>query len=147
MDIKDVLISEESTMIQAMEVLDKVAKKVLFVERNGVLTASITDGDIRRWILAKGNLDAKVKDIANYNPKYIYEKDELKAKEYMKKFSVEALPVVDKRKKIISVALWNDQDIKPKRELDIPVVIMAGGLGIKAVPIYKNPSQTFDTSW
>lgn len=137
MDIKDILINEENTMIEAMQVLDKVAKKVLFVVNEGKLTAAITDGDIRRWILKKGNLDAKVKDIANYSPKFIFEKDKLTGKEYMRKYSVEALPIVDEDNNIISVVLWNDQEIDNRKTLTLPVVIMAGGLGTRLYPYTK----------
>ena len=137
MDIKDILIGEDDTMLQAMKVLDKVAKKVLFVTQDGVLTAALTDGDIRRWILAKGNLDAKVKEIANYNPRYIYYKDRLKAKEYMKRYTIEALPIVDENKRIISVSFWDEKNIGPKKNLNIPVVIMAGGSGTRLYPYTK----------
>lgn len=137
LDIKDILIDENSTMIQAMAVLDKTAKKVLFVEREGKLVASITDGDIRRWILAKGNLDAKVKEIANYNPKFLYERDRVRAREYMKQKLIEALPIVDKSKKIVSVVMLNDGEIEPIKSLDIPVVIIAGGLGTRLYPYTK----------
>jgi dTDP-glucose pyrophosphorylase len=136
LNVRDFLIDEEATMLQAMELLDKVAKKVLFVERFGKLAAAITDGDIRRWILRKGNLDAKVKDIANYNPKFIYERDKLSAKEFMKKFSIEALPVLNDNKDIVSVVFWNDE-IKQQKNLEVPVVIMAGGLGTRLYPYTK----------
>lgn len=137
MELKDILIDKECSMLKAMEVLNRTSKKVLFVAQDGVLTAAITDGDIRRWILAKGNLNAKVKDIANYNPKFIYEKDRLKAREFMRKKSVEALPIVDKNKRIISVVFWDETDIKPKKNLNVPVVIMAGGLGTRLNPYTK----------
>ncbi|NWQ39157.1 NTP transferase domain-containing protein [Bacillus sp. EB106-08-02-XG196] len=133
MDINDFLIDENSTMIEAMEVLDKVAKKVLFVIRDGQFVAAITDGDIRRWILKKGNLEAQVKDIANYNPKYIYEEEKMSAKEYMRKYSIEALPILNNEKDIVSVVLWNDE-IKRQKDLQVPVVIMAGGLGTRLYP-------------
>jgi len=74
MEIKDILIDENSTMIEAMNALDKTAKKILFVVKEDRLVAAITDGDIRRWILAKGSLDARVKSIANYKPLFLYEK-------------------------------------------------------------------------
>lgn len=137
MNISDILIDENCSMIEAMQILDKTSKKVLFVEKNDKLLASITDGDIRRWILAKGNLDAKVKDIANYNPKFLYEKDKLKSREYMKQHFIEALPLVDKNKKIVSIMLLNEEDIETKKELNIPVVIMAGGLGTRLYPYTK----------
>lgn len=137
MDIKDFLIDEEASMIEAMERLNVVAKKVLFVTQNDKFAASITDGDIRRWILSKGNLEAKVKEIANYAPVYLTEKDKQVSKKYMKKYSVEVLPILNDQGDIVSVILWNDEKIERKKNLKIPVVIMAGGLGTRLYPYTK----------
>lgn len=137
MDLKDFLIDEERTMIEAMELLDKAAKKVLFVVKQGLLTATITDGDIRRWILKKGNLDAKVKDIANYNPKFVNKDDKTDVKRYMRMYSVEALPIVNELMQIVSVVFWDDEEITNRKKLNIPVVIMAGGLGTRLYPYTK----------
>lgn len=137
LDVKDFLIDEECAMLEAMKLLDKVAKKILFVVRNEHFVGAITDGDIRRWILKKGNLDAKVKDIANYNPKYLYENRKDSAKEFMKENSIEALPILNEKNDIISIMFWNDEEIEPKRSLDVPVVIMAGGLGTRLYPYTK----------
>jgi len=137
MNIKGLIIDESKSMMQAMEALDKSSKKILFVELKGKLSASITDGDIRRWILKKGNLEAKVKDIANYNPKYLFDKDKLNAKDFLRKHAIEAIPIVDENKKIVSVVFWDDNDIEIKKNLNVPVVIMAGGLGKRLYPHTK----------
>lgn len=137
MEVKQFLIDEQATMIEAMQQLDNIAKKVLFVIRDGYFIAAITDGDIRRWILKKGSLEAIVKDIANYNPKYLMEEDKTKAKDYMKKHSIEALPILDKDKNIISILSWNDEETELNKKLEIPVVIMAGGLGKRLYPYTK----------
>lgn len=137
MEVKEFLIDEEATMLEAMQQLDKVAKKVLFVTRKGYFVAAITDGDIRRWILKKGNLDAKVKEIANYNPKFLSQEEKTKAKDFMKKHSIEALPILNKDNNILSVVLWNDKAVETHRTLDVPVVIMAGGLGTRLYPYTK----------
>lgn len=137
MKVSEFLIDEESTMIEAMHQLDKVAKKILFVIRNDIYIATITDGDIRRWILKKGSLDAKVKDIANYNPRSLLENEKGKAKAFMKKNSIEALPIIDNERNIISIVFLNDEIVKPSREFNVPVVIMAGGLGTRLYPYTK----------
>ena len=137
MEVIEFLINEEATMIEAMQQLDSVAKKVLFVVRDDRFVAAITDGDIRRWILKKGNLDAKVKDIANYQPKSLFEEDKGLAKDVMMTHSIEALPILDKNNSIISVVLLNEKEVEPKRELNVPVVIMAGGLGKRLYPYTK----------
>ncbi len=135
--MREYLIDEESTMISAMEQLDHVAKKVLFVVREERLVAAITDGDIRRWILKKGSLDASVKDVANYSPKYLTERSKARATEYMRENSVIALPIVDERKAILSVLFWNEEEVGSKRSLTIPVVVMAGGQGTRLYPYTK----------
>ncbi len=136
MEIKEFLIDEKSTVIQAMEQLDKVAKKVLFVTCDDNFVGALTDGDIRRWILKKGSLDAEIKEIANYNPKFLNTKEKRKAKSYLKKHSLEALPIIDDNNNIVSI-IMNDEEIEVKNNFTAPVVIMAGGLGTRLYPYTK----------
>jgi dTDP-glucose pyrophosphorylase len=135
--VSDVIIDENQSMIEAMERLNATSKKVLFVQNEGKLSAAITDGDIRRWILKKGNLDAMVKDIANYHPLYLEKNKKNAAKEFMKRNFIDAVPIVNKSMEIISIIFLNEEDIKQKKELRIPVVIMAGGLGTRLYPYTK----------
>ncbi|MCM3760902.1 sugar phosphate nucleotidyltransferase [Alkalihalobacillus oceani] len=137
MDVQEFLIDEESTMLEAMALLDKLAKKVLFVVKDNRFAAAITDGDIRRWILKKGSLNAKVKDMANYSPKYIYEKDKQMVKDYMRKHSIEALPVLNEEEEIVSIVFWNDEKVERGGKLEAPIVMMAGGLGTRLYPYTK----------
>lgn len=137
MKIIEILINEGTSMLQAMELLDTTSKKVLFVQREGVLVAALTDGDIRRWILAKGDLNAPVKDIANYNPIYLYETEAENAKALMKDKHIEAVPIVNDEKKIVSVFFQNEEAIEIHDTLNIPVVIMAGGFGTRLYPYTK----------
>ena len=135
--MKDFLIDENRTMLEAMAQLDRNARKVLFVIRENKFVAAITDGDIRRWILRKGNLEAKVYEIANYSPKYLYENEKSFAIDFMKKHAIEALPILNIDNDIVSVVLWNDLEIEPIKDFKVPVVIMAGGLGSRLYPYTK----------
>ncbi len=137
LELKDFLIDENATALEAMELLNKVSKKVLFVLRDSKFAAAITDGDIRRWILKKGDLNVSIKHIANYNPKYLMENDKEKAKEFMKKNAIEGLPVLNEERDIVSIVLWNDEEFGIRRSLDVPVVIMAGGYGTRLYPYTK----------
>ena len=137
MVIKDFLINENCSMIEAMAQLDRVAKKVLFVVSEQGLVAALTDGDIRRWILKKGSLDAKISEIANYQPKYLTTKEKFRARSYMKTQSIEALPIVNSQNKVVEIAFAHHEVIKTKKRIDVPVVIMAGGLGSRLYPYTK----------
>lgn len=137
MNIKDFLIDENSSMLAAMSLLDKAAMKILFVVRDGGFIATITDGDIRRWILKKGDLDAKVRDIANYKPVYISIEEKLNAKAVMAKHSIESIPVVDENMCIDSIVFLNETIVDNRNEINVPIVIMAGGLGTRLYPYTK----------
>lgn len=137
MDVNCFLIDEMKSLIEAMEQLNQIAKKVLFVTRDSKFVAAVTDGDIRRWILKQGSLETCVKEIANYSPHYITEERRQFGYECMKVNNIEALPIVDKNGDISSVMLWNDDETCSFKELDVPVVIMAGGLGKRLYPYTK----------
>ena len=138
MRIEDLLIEENATVLEAFKRLDKVAKKVLFIVKDNKLSASVSDGDLRRWILKKGNLKSCIKEAANYDPKYLPECDRDTAKEFMKKHSIEALPILDNCGKIKTIVMWDDRDILEQSEkIDLPVVMMAGGKGTRLYPYTK----------
>lgn len=138
MEIKDLLIAEEDTVLHAMERLDKIACKVLFIQVESKLKAALTDGDVRRWILKGGNLDEKVKAVANYKPKYMSNVTRKEALNYMKQMCIEALPILDDTGAIINIITWDEKDVSDKKEqLEIPVVMMAGGFGKRLYP-YTN---------
>lgn len=140
MDIDKIIINESYTIKQAIKKLDDSAKKILMVEDNARLKGVITDGDVRRWILKGGDLTTKVIEIINYNPIYITNNDRGIADEIMKKFSVDALPIVDEKGAILSIVFWDDIEISSKnkkKNIDLPVVIMAGGLGTRLYPYTK----------
>lgn len=137
MEIKDFLIDENCSMLGAMKQLDEVAKKVLFITKDDHLIATVTDGDIRRWILKHGSLDASVKDIANYQPQFLLQDERHQAQMYMQKHVIEALPIINEKGEIISIDFWNKEQIGKKRKLNVPVIIMAGGQGTRLYPYTK----------
>ncbi|MDR3541404.1 MAG: sugar phosphate nucleotidyltransferase [Desulfosporosinus sp.] len=120
-----------------MKHLDATARQILLVAENNKLKAIITDGDIRRHLLRGGKLEDKVKDIANYSPRFIYEKDKDNSQELMKKWSILSLPVVNEKLEIQSIVFVHDYEIGRNHIVSAPVVIMAGGLGTRLHPYTK----------
>lgn len=137
MNITDYCIKESSTVVDAMKLLDKTAKKVLFIIDDGKLKAAITDGDIRRWILKNGSLEESITQIANYNPKYVKQQNASSARAIMQEYSIEILPVVDEDMQVLSFISLLDNEDNTRGSLNIPVVIMAGGLGTRLYPYTK----------
>lgn len=66
MDIKDIIISQNAKLKEALQLLDKLGLGILFViDESEVLVGVLTDGDIRRFLLSNGNLENGVTDVMN----------------------------------------------------------------------------------
>lgn len=136
--MNEVYIEENKSILDAMRQLDKNGKKILFVHRDGKLLASLTDGDIRRWILKKGDLQLAVKCVANYHPKYLYECQADLAMHTIKEQGIDAIPIIDENHMIRKVVFASNLPQEHGTfNIEIPVVIMAGGLGKRLSP-YTN---------
>ena len=137
---EDMLIQGNITILVAMKCLDHTAKKVLFiVDGARRLQASVTDGDVRRWILAKGNLDAEVCLAANNHPIFLTEEKENRAFSLMKQRKIDAVPILDDGHRVIKIitAVGGEQEELSTELSGIPVVIMAGGKGTRLYPYTK----------
>ena len=90
------LIYPHSTVVEAMQKIDSNAKGILFVvKEKNILIGVITDGDIRRWLIKTGNLQEEVSKIMNLSPRVLYRKDVKIAQEYMAKYQITALPIIE----------------------------------------------------
>lgn len=136
MKIEEICIDEDKTIIQAMKQLDELATKILFVLRKGKLAATLTDGDIRRWILAGGELTVGVKNAANYKPHYLQNATAGKARQFLKDNYIEAVPVVNEDFVIEQIFFADNKNIRSCK-LELPVVMMAGGMGTRLYPYTK----------
>lgn len=135
MSWETMLVGADISVWQAMEQLNQNATKVLFIHENGKLRAALSDGDVRRWILKRGSLEAPISQVANYRPKYLREWERKMAGEYMQQYGIEAVPVVDEEQRITDVILWRIGGAEAKdRQIDLPVVMMAGGKGTRLYP-------------
>lgn len=137
--IKNILISPYISIKQALKLMDSAAKKILFVvDAQNTILGSVTDGDIRRWILKGSTLDAKVVRIMNKKPVFLKGDYSINlVKEKMLSEAIECLPIVDGKNRIINAIWWmdlfNKKPVKIKT-IDAPVVIMAGGQGSRLSP-------------
>lgn len=135
---EDIYIRETNTILEAMQKIDRNSRKLLFVHNEGTLLATITDGDIRRWILKGGDLQAEVKRAANYQPKCLQEEQIHLAVSIMKEYGIDAIPIVDEKYVIKEIVFQNNPGHQnPVFDGNIPVVMMAGGLGTRLSP-YTN---------
>ncbi|WP_289291888.1 sugar phosphate nucleotidyltransferase [Sporofaciens musculi] len=132
MDYMDLCVDKTQTVRDTMRQLDRVARKVLFVLEDGVLTGALTDGDVRRHLLNGGKLDDPVAAAANYRP--ITARNREQARKLLRRDSIFAVPVVRENGTIVDIILDPGFSRARLPSLNIPVVIMAGGKGTRLDP-------------
>ena len=141
LDVKPFLVPHTHTIRQAMEQLEKTEEKIVFVvDAESRLIGSLTDGDIRRWILSDGDLKAEVLQVCNCNPHVAKEGIEIESlRADMLNGNFGCVPVINPSREIVQLVFWkelfqSEATVKHKRQLSLPVVIMAGGLGTRLAP-------------
>lgn len=136
-----------SDIISALKKMDVEKTKMLFVFSNNHFKGVLTIGDIQRAILNNVALTAPIQKILDPHKVYASPEesiDDIKAKMY--KLRSECMPVVDENGELVEVYFWNElfsgNESLPKQQLNVPVVIMAGGKGTRLAPltnIYPKP--------
>lgn len=136
-NIEKFLGSESLTVSEAMQRIDGNANGILFlVNENNHLTYCITDGDIRRFLLAGGKMSGAAVDVANHHPKYARSIEE--AKSLYHKRNWVAIPIVDNEHKLLDIYTGEAGFAKKQHTpLNIPVVINAGGKGTRLDPFTR----------
>jgi len=144
---EDIYIREDEAVKSALKKLDRTGCRVLLVvDRERYLLGTITDGDIRRYILKGNALEDIIRDVYNKTPIYMHKNDFslAAARERLIKEEIELLPIVDEKRQIIDFITWNQAFADgersagvPSKALDLPVVIMAGGKGSRLEPFSK----------
>lgn len=137
MDLSEIIVSRDTSILKVMQIFNTVGRQIALLAQDGRLEAAVTDGDIRRFIVKGGSLETPVGEIANYKPRFILEKDKDSAKIIMQKYSISALPILNDDGVISSIVFADDLEIVKKHNLNIPVVIMAGGFGTRLYPYTK----------
>lgn len=138
---KDFNIGKDNSVRDALKNIDKNARGIaIVVDENGGFLGTITDGDIRRWILKNGSMSAPVSEVMNSNATVLFSGQTDKAKTIMKEKSITAIPVLNKNRIVLDIVfLYDETEVNKKNEdlIDTPVVVMAGGLGTRLYPYTK----------
>jgi len=130
-DWKKVLISESTSIREAIKVIDEGAMQIaLVVNASERLLGTITDGDVRRGILKGIAFEESAARIMNTSPTVAQmQQNRDEVLELLRQKSLHQLPVLDQDGRVVGLEVIEDL-LRPQAR-DNLVVIMAGGLGTR----------------
>lgn len=144
-DMKKYLASPTQGLRTIIELIDSNAQGIaLIVDKEQRLLATVTDGDIRRAMLAGLNMDSTVSDLlahrsATGRPPPVTAPKGTPAQwllSVMRTYSLRHIPLLDEHGRVVDLALLSEF----ANELSLPVtaVVMAGGYGKRLRPLTNN---------
>jgi dTDP-glucose pyrophosphorylase len=132
---KKTLVGPKTSIKDVLQIINRSSAQIALVTgEGGVLLGTVTDGDIRRGILAGFGLEAEVEKVMFKNPRTAASSDSLESVlESMKTLQIRQMPVIDGKGRVIGLEVLEEL-LNPSPQ-DNWVVLMAGGLGKRMSPL------------
>ena len=133
-NVATVIIPDDSPLRRAISVIDKdVSRIALVVGPTGSLRGVVTDGDVRRALLAGADIDGPV-TVAMHGEPIVASHDATDdaVLELMRRHAVRQIPLVDAEGRVADIRVLDLIHKGPAETAELtPVLIMAGGLGTR----------------
>ncbi len=132
------LLSPDRTVMEALSVMDQSALQIgLVVDENRRLLGTVTDGDVRRALLAGKDLKSPVSEVMFTGFTYASPDDsDERVLALMRAKDLRQVPVLDAGGRVVGLRLL--KDMVGLRKRDNLVVLMAGGEGARLRPLTEN---------
>ncbi len=134
MEISKYLINKNDTLESSLVKIENNHLGIVFVEENNKIIGSASDGDIRRVLLAKKDLEQKISTCINEDFIFLFEKEA--TKENILKLldtRIRVIPILNKKYELLSVVSekninWNEKEkIISKAKSPVRISFAGGG--------------------
>jgi CBS-domain-containing membrane protein len=135
---KQTLVNADAALRDVLARIDASSLQItLVVDADGRLEGTITDGDIRRAFLKGLDLDAPAASVMNRTPiTMVSGDDDVQLLALMRNKRIRQIPIIDSQRHVVGLQTFDELTTAPVR--DNIVVLMAGGLGTRLLPLTAN---------
>ena len=142
--MKDLIVLPNITIKQALKKISQSGEKCLVVvNKNNNLLGTLSDGDLRKSILKGIGLSEPITSVYNPKPTVLVESNFklIQAKKLFLNKKYDLIPIVNEKGILVDILVWEkvfkNKKKKLHQDLNVPVVIMAGGRGTRMEPFTK----------
>ncbi len=136
--VERLCVSNDDSLHQAARVIEQGAKQIaLIVDEKQLLKGIVTDGDLRRALIAGVSMGAPAAMIMQRS--FIYGNPEMSMNKIfliMQEKSIRHLPIIDEQGVLVDL-VWISDLIKQDAS-ELSAVVMAGGFGKRLLPLTEN---------
>lgn len=139
--IENIKISKYSSILEALKQMDAHQKRLLLVFDENKFVNIVTIGDLQRAIIKNFPIETNIEKVLRKNTIIATTTSSIQdIKSVMLKHRTECMPIINSSGKLKDVILWEDisekeEKIPKRKQLRVPVVIMAGGKGTRLKPL------------
>ena len=140
MNLEKYLISENATILEAIDKINKNGDRfILIINNKSQVVGLATDGDIRRTILNKVGLKEYITKAMNRDFFYLNTRGD---KFEVFEENIHFVPIINQKTKQLEDILFLDGQSRQNKYHEIPALIMAGGFGKRLRPLTNDvPKQ------
>ena len=140
-DFTALYVNHADSILFVLKRMDELKRKLLIVIKDKKYYSLVSIGDLQRAIIKNIDLNSTISSILRSGVTVAHEGDNIQdIKQSMLKVRNEFMPIISVQNDIIDVLFWEDleeqnENNKQNIQLNLPVVIMAGGKGTRLVPL------------
>jgi dTDP-glucose pyrophosphorylase len=133
--VKQIIVRPETSIEDTLKVIEAGGLRIaLVIGEDGRLLGTLSDGDVRRALIARMPLSAPVSEVMNRNPRVAHESlSRDSVLHMMEEHDVLVVPVVDAGGRLVRV--HNLKELLEPQGKDNAVFLMAGGFGTRLRPL------------
>ena len=136
----DIAVNDQDSVLQVLKRMDETKRKLLIVMEGDKFSGVVSIGDLQRAIIKGIDIHSSIKGILRHDVTFASTGDDIDVvKARMRIRRNELMPIVTPEGELADVIFWDDlfQEAMPRSnaQLDLPVIIMAGGEGTRLKPL------------
>lgn len=134
-DLSKITVTPSATILDTITAISDGAVQIALVaDDNNVLLGTVTDGDVRRGLLRGLTLEANVTEVMNTKP-HVARVGESGSSVMTRELPqlIHQVPIVNDDG--VLMGMYTDRDAGDRGEISTPVVLMAGGKGVRLHPL------------